>query len=167
MSSRQERFGKASGWVEVVADFQSGTSGAAVSTAVVEAGRYLRSDCVVVSDLVPDENLRQGQEVAHLEELSRMAKAIGHVPQLEWGDFFFFRQPTEARAALAGCRWVRPFVVPWYVYWISKASLVLRCVDSTYMYYYGTDMETRAWVRHQMHPSESKEGNLGDLGFPR
>ncbi|KAA3609488.1 MAG: hypothetical protein DWQ01_09145 [Planctomycetota bacterium] len=77
--------------------------------------------------------------------------------QFEWGDFFFFRSRQDALGISPDDS------LPTRV---NKSLVTIRCVDNTYFYFYGTDLEIQKILQDRLEIDEEKEGGLENLDYP-
>lgn len=135
-------------------------SGESVSRMLNVLARHYRADCVLLRDLDG-----AGDALPSLREVEaqRMPVGLGHVlyilselQQIVWADFY-----------LHGCSApVRPSYAESRVQALLKSSVLLRCVDNTYMYVYGEGglpaIEPPTTLRHV----ETRECDIELLEFP-
>jgi len=147
------------GWQLVVND-PTCLSGPAVA-------QFLRAvaDCVGARFVVVDEVEGRGEVrlqlfspdllVFDVKEVVRLADKM---LQFEWGDFFFVRTEGEAARLLAEDSCSAK---------VLKSFVAVRCVDNTFFYVYGRDLATKAAMLARFQVSESKEGSLTELDYPK
>ncbi len=146
------------GWQLVVRD-PSWLSGPAVAEVISNIADGVGARFVVVGEVegrgeVRGRLLSPDLLVFSVEELVDLSRKM---IQFEWGDFFLLRTGEEAGLIHEEDS---------YPAQISESLVVIRCVDNTYFYVYGTDAATRATVVERLDISESKEGLLAELDYP-
>jgi hypothetical protein len=117
-----------------------------------------------VSDVVPALDYWDDESSCFVREPEEVVQIAAKYPQFDWGDFFLF--PT-AEAASSAIRESPSTNESWYPFWVLRSLAVIRCVDDTYFYFYGTDHVLRDWVIKTLRPMEFKEGAVSELDFPR
>ena len=147
------------GWQLVVKD-PSWLSGPTVAEIVRDTADGVGARFVVVGEVegrgeVRPQLFSPDLLVFPIKELVNLA---GKMMQFEWGDFFFLRTKEEASEIFAAGSCPSR---------VSKSLVAIRCVDNTYFYIYGTDSSIREMMLERLEVSESKDGLLSELAYPR
>ena len=154
------------GWQVVVCDPYA-LSGKSIAHMIRRLAWHLDTPWIVISDIDPLLPPLYYEGAAQLWSAAEVAQRVEKYAQLDWGDFGFYSSQEVAKTAV---QWANRSPSRrgwrWYAIWISSASLLMRCVDDYYFYFYGRSRGLYRWMVEGLFPSEHKWGRICQLDFP-